>query len=73
VEELVTTGLLARDGAQLRATGDGRDVLDAASTDVAPFSARIWDGIPAADLAATGRVLELITERANAELAAMTA
>ncbi|MFE2739040.1 MarR family transcriptional regulator, partial [Streptomyces sp. NPDC059349] len=34
---------------------------------------RIWGGIPAEDLAAAGRVLALVTERANAELAAMTA
>ncbi|MFE2738808.1 MarR family transcriptional regulator, partial [Streptomyces sp. NPDC059349] len=34
---------------------------------------RIWGGIPAEDLAAAGRVLALVTERANAELAALTA
>jgi DNA-binding MarR family transcriptional regulator len=73
VEELVTKGLLARAGTQLRATPAGRDLLDAAATDTASFSARIWDGIPDADLAAAGRVLALVTERANAELATMTA
>jgi len=73
VEELVTRGLLARAGTQLRVTHAGRDLLDAAATDTAPLSARIWGGIPAADLAAAGRVLALVTERANAELATMTA
>jgi len=73
VEELVTKGLLARAGGQLRATHAGRDVLDAVATDAAPISAGIWDGIPADDLAAAGRVLALVAERANAELAQMTA
>ena len=72
VEELVTQGLLARTGAHLRVTQAGRDVFDAAATDTAPFSARIWDGIPDVDLAAAGRVLALVAERANAELAALT-
>jgi len=72
VEALVTKGLLARAGARLRVTDAGRDVLDATATDIAPLSARIWDGIPAADLAAAGRVLALVAERADAELATMT-
>lgn len=37
-----------------------------------PIGARVWGGIPAEDLAAAGRVLALVTERANAELAALT-
>ena len=73
VEELQAKRLLTRTGARLRATDAGRQVLDASAADVAPVSARIWDGIPAEDLAAVGRVLALVTDRANAELAAMTA
>ncbi len=38
----------------------------------APLSARIWGGIPAEGLAAAGRVLALVTARADAELAALT-
>lgn len=38
----------------------------------ASCTARVWGGIPAEELAATGRVLALVTERADAELAALT-
>ncbi|RST08678.1 hypothetical protein EF910_00010 [Streptomyces sp. WAC07149] len=42
-------------------------------THTAPVTARIWGGIPSEDLAAAGRVLALVTERANVELTALTA
>jgi DNA-binding MarR family transcriptional regulator len=73
VDELVSKGLLAETDGTLHPTDAGRAVLAAAAAEVAPFSARIWEGIPAEDLAAAGRVLALVTERANAELAAMAA
>lgn len=61
------------DGAHLGPTDAGRELLASVGTRTAPISARIWGGIPAEDLAAAGRVLALVTERADAELAALNA
>ncbi|MFJ7074026.1 MarR family winged helix-turn-helix transcriptional regulator [Streptomyces sp. NPDC098781] len=73
VDELLSTGLLTPDGPSgVRITDAGRELYDRTSTETAPISARIYAGIPEEDLAAAGRVLTLITERADAELAAMT-
>ncbi|MFF7354904.1 MULTISPECIES: hypothetical protein [Streptomyces] len=71
VEELQAKQLLIADGAHLRPTAAGRELIAAISAETAPLTARVWGGIPAADLAAAGRVLALVTERANAELAAL--
>ncbi|WP_432181921.1 MarR family transcriptional regulator [Streptomyces sp. NBC_00063] len=73
LDELLAKQLLDADGARLRPTDAGRDLLAAVGAETAPISARIWGDIPAEDLAAAGRVLALVTERANAELAALTA
>ncbi|MYY13312.1 MarR family transcriptional regulator [Streptomyces sp. SID4919] len=71
--ELLVKRLLVQDGAHLRPTDAGRELLAAARAELAPAAARVWGGIPAGDLAAAGRVLALVTERANAELAALDA
>ncbi|GJF33673.1 hypothetical protein KNE206_63730 [Kitasatospora sp. NE20-6] len=68
-DELLARQLLVADGGHLRPTDAGRELLAAAAAESAPVSARIWGGMPADDLAAAGRVLALVTERANAELA----
>jgi hypothetical protein len=47
-------------------------VYETTSAETAPITARIYAGISTEDLAAAGRVLTLITERADAELAALT-
>ncbi|MFE7570425.1 MarR family transcriptional regulator [Streptomyces sp. NPDC057539] len=73
LDELLAKQLLVTDGAHLRPTEAGRELTAAVAAEVGPASARVWGGIPAADLAAAGRVLALVTERANAELAAMDA
>ncbi|MFJ5151958.1 MarR family transcriptional regulator [Streptomyces sp. NPDC088353] len=73
LDELLDRRLLATDGAHLRPTDAGRELLAAVGAETAPITARIWGGIPAEDLAAAGRVLTLVTEHANAELAALTA
>lgn len=65
--------MLVADGAHLRPTDAGRELIAVAATETAPISARIWGGIPAEDLAAAGRVLSLVAERANTELATLTA
>ncbi|GHK01665.1 hypothetical protein SY2F82_34620 [Streptomyces sp. Y2F8-2] len=71
LDELLTKQLLVEDGAHVHPTDAGRELTAAVGAETAPISARIWGGIPAEDLAAAGRVLALVTERANAELAAL--
>ncbi|MFF3484597.1 hypothetical protein ACFYXC_15185 [Streptomyces sp. NPDC002701] len=66
VEELLARELLVADGTHLRPTDAGRELIAAVGPETAPLSAGIWGGIPAEDLAATGRVLALVTECANA-------
>ncbi|MFF1404553.1 MarR family transcriptional regulator [Streptomyces sp. NPDC058294] len=73
LNELLAKQLLAADGTHLRSTDAGRGLLAAVGAETAPVSDRIWGGIPAEDLSAAGRVLALVRERANAELAALTA
>ncbi|MET9377758.1 MarR family transcriptional regulator [Streptomyces sp. NPDC002992] len=73
LDELVGKQLLVADGPHLRPTDAGRELLPAVVAETAPMTARIWGGIPVEDLAAAGRVLALVTERADAELAALTA
>ncbi|MGW6913506.1 MarR family transcriptional regulator [Kitasatospora sp. NPDC054939] len=73
LDELLAKDLLVADGEHLRPTDAGRELLAAAAAETAPVSARIWGGIPAEDLAAAGRVLSLVAERANAEFAALDA
>ncbi|MFJ7205119.1 MarR family transcriptional regulator [Streptomyces sp. NPDC098789] len=73
LDELLAKRLLVADGAHLRPTDAGRELLAAAAAETAPIGARVWGAIPTEDLAAAGRVLALVTERANAELAALTA
>jgi DNA-binding MarR family transcriptional regulator len=72
VEELIAKGLLASEASRLRATDAGRTAYAGTSAETGPISARIYAGIPAEDLAAAGRVLALVTERANAELATLS-
>jgi DNA-binding MarR family transcriptional regulator len=73
VDELITAGLLAPEEPSLvRITDAGRELYETTSAETAPISARIYAGIPKEDLAVAGRVLTRITERANAEFAALT-
>ncbi|MFJ5997321.1 MarR family transcriptional regulator [Streptomyces sp. NPDC092370] len=73
LDELIAAQLLTPDGtSEVRITDAGRELYATTSGETAPITARIYDGIPAQDLAVTGRVLRLITERADAELAALT-
>ncbi|MGP4089715.1 MarR family winged helix-turn-helix transcriptional regulator [Streptomyces sp. KR55] len=72
VDELIDKGLLEPAATQLRITDAGRKLYETTAAETGEISARIYAGIPAEDLAVAGRVLVLVTERANAELAAMT-
>ena len=51
------------------ATGAARQLHNRISAANAQIVQRLWGDLPAGDLAAAGRVLAIITERANAELA----
>ncbi|MGW9208959.1 MarR family winged helix-turn-helix transcriptional regulator [Embleya sp. NPDC055664] len=72
VEELVAAKLVEADpadAARLRLTGAGRTLYDTTTAETAGISARVYADIAPEDLAVAGRVLALITEHANAELA----
>ncbi len=69
LDALRDKALLTTDGPRLLPTDAGRDLLAAVAAEAAPLSARVWGGIPADDLAAAGRVLALVTERADRVLA----
>ncbi|WP_329295587.1 MarR family winged helix-turn-helix transcriptional regulator [Streptomyces pseudovenezuelae] len=72
VDELISTGLVAPQWAsQVRITDAGRELFETTSAETAPISARVYAGIPTEDLEVAGRVLTLITERADAEFAAL--
>ncbi|NEB02740.1 MarR family winged helix-turn-helix transcriptional regulator [Streptomyces sp. SID13726] len=72
VDELIAAGLLApQEPSRVRITDAGRELYARTSAETAPVSARIYAGIPTEDLAVAGRVLSLITERADAELAVL--
>lgn len=74
VDQLVTAGLLTPDERSLvRITDAGRKLHATTSAETKVISARIYAGIPADELALAGRVLALVTERADRELAAATA
>ncbi|MFJ6386533.1 MarR family winged helix-turn-helix transcriptional regulator [Streptomyces sp. NPDC091972] len=73
VDELISAGLLAPQGSsRVRITDAGRELFATTSAETAPLTARVYAGIPEEDLAVAGRVLSLVTERADAELAALT-
>ncbi|MCD9879455.1 MarR family transcriptional regulator [Streptomyces guryensis] len=73
VEELITKGLAASDASEVWVTDPGRDFHTQVSAETGEISARIYAGIPAEELAAAGRVLAQVTERADRELAALPA
>ncbi|WP_030619500.1 MarR family winged helix-turn-helix transcriptional regulator [Streptomyces fulvoviolaceus] len=73
IEELIGKGLVAAEASLLQVTDSGRGLYAETSAETGQFSARIYAGISTEDRATAGRVLTLITERANAELAALPA
>lgn len=71
IAELLSAKLLEADPAdpsRLRPTDTGRDLHERVAAESGAIAARLYAGIPAADLAVAGRVLTLITDRANTEL-----
>ncbi|MFE4991535.1 MarR family transcriptional regulator [Streptomyces mirabilis] len=69
VTEMTALKLLTETDTSLVLTEHGREVFEEIRTAGNEIAARLYAGIPAEDLATVGRVLTLVTERANAELA----
>ncbi|MFG2309276.1 MarR family transcriptional regulator [Streptomyces sp. NPDC048566] len=68
VREMAARRLLTeQDAGQVALTGSGRHLFAAIRAESDAIAARLYAGIPAGDLATTGRVLALVTERADAE------
>jgi len=57
------------DGSTVRVTDAGRQLHARIRSVVVEITDRMWGDLPAEDLAAAGRVLTIVLERANAELA----
>ncbi|MFD5568504.1 MarR family winged helix-turn-helix transcriptional regulator [Streptomyces cadmiisoli] len=71
VDGLIAGGLVEAVDAEVRITGAGRELYETSAAETGEIADRIYAGIPAEDLAVAGRVLTLVTERADAELAAL--
>jgi DNA-binding MarR family transcriptional regulator len=72
IDELAAAQLLVVPGvagARLRVTDAGSQLHGGVGSTVAEITDRMWGDLPAEDLAAAGRVLTTVLERANAELA----
>jgi len=72
VDELAAAGLLAAPdvaGSPVRVTDAGSELQRRMRASVVEITDRMWGDLPAEDLAAAGRVLTTVLERANAELA----
>lgn len=72
IEELIAAGLLvATQASRVDITDSGRELYAKSSAEAGAVSARVYADIPQEDRAVAGRVLTLITERADTELAAL--
>ncbi|WBO62376.1 MarR family transcriptional regulator [Streptomyces camelliae] len=73
IDALTAAGLVsAEEPSHVRVTDAGRELYATTSAATAPITARIYAGISEEDRAVAGRVLALIAERADAELAALS-
>ncbi|MFC3502934.1 MarR family winged helix-turn-helix transcriptional regulator [Micromonospora krabiensis] len=70
--DLTDAGLLREETGGLAFTDAGHEVRHAIADATTAISGRLYGDIPAADLAVAGRVLSLVRERADAELAKPT-
>jgi DNA-binding MarR family transcriptional regulator len=73
VDELTAAKLLSvcdGDAPMVRLTDAGRQLYARVREGVAEVTAQMWGDLPDEDLATAGRVLGIVLERANAELAA---
>ena len=72
VRELATTGLVTESPVRVLMTSDGRARHSQIRARVAGVTGRLFGDLAAADLETAGRILSIVTDRANAELARMT-
>jgi len=70
VETVLADGLASQDGSSLTLTTAGRELQQQIAAATAGITERLYGDLPVEDLATAGRVLTLVTARANAELAA---
>jgi DNA-binding MarR family transcriptional regulator len=72
IDELVAGGLVSRSGdpASLTLTSEGEARFAAIRRGIDQIAERLYGDLPPEDLATTHRILAIVTERANAELAA---
>ncbi|MBV1850139.1 hypothetical protein [Catellatospora tritici] len=70
IDRLVGAGLLAAAAGGLTPTATGAQLYQRISAGIGEITTRLYGDIPAADLAVAGRVLQLVTARADAELVA---
>jgi DNA-binding MarR family transcriptional regulator len=73
ITELAAAQLLqapADDGSPVRLTDAGQQLFARVRAAVTEITERLWGDLPAEDLATAGRVLSIVTARANAELGA---
>jgi DNA-binding MarR family transcriptional regulator len=70
IGEMAAGGLVAEEegAGRVTVTEAGREVYEMTTREAAGISARLYAGISVEELAVAGRVLALVTERANAEL-----
>ncbi|MFD1662983.1 MarR family transcriptional regulator [Streptomyces caeni] len=70
VDTLIAEGLLEIAQERVSLTDRGRDLSDGIQAGAREIASRLYAGIPQEDLETAGRVLTLVLERANADLAA---
>jgi hypothetical protein len=69
IAALAGAGLVTADAASVRATGSGRELHERTATKTQPYTAGIMADLAPDDVAAAGRVLTTVLERANGYLA----
>jgi hypothetical protein len=72
IAELAAAQLVAApggDGALVQVTDAGQQLYGTVRAAAGQITQRLWGDLPAEDLAVAGRVLSIVTDRANAELA----
>jgi DNA-binding MarR family transcriptional regulator len=72
IQTLMTKGLAeisSQDGAAVTLSRSGQELVDRVRAQVGEITHRLWGDLPAADLQIAGRVLSIVLQRAEAELA----
>jgi DNA-binding MarR family transcriptional regulator len=70
ITELTAAGFLRDDGdGRVQVTDEGQARWTRVRTTIGPITQELWGDLPAEDLAAAGRVLGIVLDRANAVLA----